>query len=137
MMEILHIEPTDFTPKVYMSAENQLIEISGFSRPEDVIGFYSPLLDWMENYTHLILEAKKDKIQFISPLRFVFRLTYFNSSSAKLLLQILEKVKLIGSSNIPVIIEWYYDEGDDQILEDGEDLASAVDLPFNYIEIKS
>jgi len=136
-MEILYIEPTDFTPKVYMSAENQLIEISGFSRPEDVIGFYSPVLDWMENYTHLILEAKKDKIQFISPLRIAFRLTYFNSSSAKLLMQILEKVKLIDSSNIPVVIEWYYDEGDIQILEDGEDLASAVNLPFNYVEIKS
>lgn len=136
-MEILQIEPTDFTPKVFMSSENQLFEISGFSRPEDVIGFYTPVIEWIDNYTSQILEAKKEKIQFTSTLRFVFRLTYFNSSSAKLLLQILEKIKLLDSSNIPVVIEWYYDEGDDQILEDGEDLSSAVDMPFTYIEIKS
>lgn len=136
-MNLLQIEPTDFTPKVYLSPENQVFEISGFSRPEDVLGFYRPILKWLEEYSAEIFEAKKNKIQFTRPFRFVFRLTYFNSSSAKLILQFLELVKNLDSDNIPVNIEWYYDEGDDQILEDGEDIASALDMKFQFFEIKS
>jgi hypothetical protein len=136
-MNLLQIEPTDFTPKIYLSPDNQVFEIAGFSRPEDVLGFYSPILKWMEDYSSELIEAKKNKSQFTNPLRFIFRLTYFNSSSAKLLLQILELIKRLDSENIPVNIEWYYDEGDDQILEDGEDLASALEMKFQFIEIKS
>lgn len=120
-----------------MSPDNQVFEIAGFSRPEDVLGFYTPLLKWMEDYTNELIEAKKNKSQFTRPFRFIFRLTYFNSSSAKLLMQFLELLKKLDSNNIPVNIEWYYDEGDDQILEDGEDLASALEMKFQFIEIKS
>jgi hypothetical protein len=136
-MNLLQIEPTDFTPKIFMSPDNQVFEIAGFSRPEDVLGFYTPLLKWMEDYTNELIEAKKNKSQFTRPFRFIFRLTYFNSSSAKLLMQFLELLKKLDSNNIPVNIEWYYDEGDDQILEDGEDLASALEMKFQFIEIKS
>jgi hypothetical protein len=136
-MRTLQIEPTDFTPKVYFNAGDQLFEISGFSRPEDVIGFYAPVIDWIKEFSIKLIEAKRDKVQFTKTLCFAFRLTYFNSSSAKVLLQILEKIKELDSHNIPVRVEWYYDEGDDQILEDGEDLASAVDMKFDYTEIKS
>lgn len=136
-MRTLQIEPSDFTPKVYFNAEEQLFEIAGFSRPEDVMGFYAPVIEWIKEFSTKLIEAKLEKIQFTRTFRFAFRLTYFNSSSAKLLLQILEKIKELDSQNIPVSVEWYYDEGDDQILEDGEDLASAVDMKFDYTEIKS
>lgn len=136
-MNLLQIEPTDFTPKVYLDPDNQVFEIAGFSRPEDVLGFYSPILKWMDYYSTELIEAKKNKGQFTRPLRFIFRLTYFNSSSAKLLMQFLELLKKLDSDNIPVSIEWYYDEGDDQILEDGEDLSSALEMKFQFIEIKS
>lgn len=136
-MNKLQIEPTDFTPKIFFSAEAHVFEISGFSRPENVFEFYIPIIEWMQNYSTKILEAKREKYQFTKPLRFIFRLTYFNSSSAKFMLQILEQIKILESKNIPVQIEWYYDAGDDQILENGEDLASALDIKFEFIEIKS
>jgi hypothetical protein len=136
-MRTLQIEPTDFTPKVYYNAEEQLFEIAGFSRPEDVIGFYNPVIDWIKEFSTKLIQEKAEKVQFTETIRFAFRLTYFNSSSAKLLLTILEIIKELDSHNIPVRVEWYYDEGDDQILEDGEDLASAVDMKFEYIEINS
>jgi hypothetical protein len=136
-METLMIEPTDFTPKVIFSAEDHMFEISGFSRPEDVPFFYLPLIDWMNKYVAERIAGRHDKYQFSETLRFVFRLTYFNSSSAKMILQILEQLKVLESENIPVQIEWYYDDGDDQILEDGEDLASAVDMNFRFFAIES
>jgi hypothetical protein len=33
------------------------------------------------------------------------------------------------------IINWYFDEGDEDILEKGENISSNLDIPFSYIEI--
>jgi hypothetical protein len=32
-----------------------------------------------------------------------------------------------------VNIYWYYDDTDDQILEDGEDFSEIIDIPFKFI----
>jgi hypothetical protein len=32
-------------------------------------------------------------------------------------------------------VNWYYEEGDEDILEKGEDISSALDIPFNFIMI--
>jgi hypothetical protein len=32
-------------------------------------------------------------------------------------------------------INWYYEEGDEDILEKGEDISSALNIPFNFIMI--
>jgi hypothetical protein len=60
-------------------------------------------------------------------------LIYFNSSTSKYLIQILEVFKAYKTAGYTVEIEWYYDEWDDQMLEDGEDLAEAVSLDFEFI----
>jgi len=33
------------------------------------------------------------------------------------------------------IINWYYEEGDEDILEKGECISSVLDIPFNFIKI--
>ena len=33
------------------------------------------------------------------------------------------------------IINWYYEEGDEDILEKGEYISSVLNIPFNYIMI--
>jgi hypothetical protein len=32
----------------------------------------------------------------------------------------------------PFNIEWYYEEGDDQMYDDGYELSEAIDIPFNF-----
>lgn len=49
-MAALRIEPADDTPLVILDKQNKQFEISGKSMPEDVIRFYGPVLDWMNEY---------------------------------------------------------------------------------------
>jgi hypothetical protein len=130
-METLHIEPTDFTPKVLFDPENSTFEISGFSRPENVIGFYKPILKWMEDYNEKVLSTntKFEK----SLLTINVKMTYFNSASSKFLLDILLEFMKFMSKGNKVEINWYYEEGDDEILESGEEISDMLGYTFNFI----
>ena len=68
-------------------------------------------------------------------LRFVFKMSYFNSASSKYFIHILRSLKNIENKGIPVRIEWHYEEGDEKMMEDGEDLAEAVEFEFEYHEM--
>jgi len=48
----------------------------------------------------------------------------------------LRHIKNLIDQGIEIRIDWYYEEGDEKMMEDGEDLAEAVELEFNYIEIE-
>jgi hypothetical protein len=58
-----------------------------------------------------------------------FELIYFNSSSAKAIMLLLEKLDELAARNVSVTINWYYDEEDDTMrelgAEFGEDLKRA------------
>ena len=49
-MEALILEEADDSPKVILDPDNNAFEISGKSLPEHVIGFYQPILDWLDLY---------------------------------------------------------------------------------------
>ena len=36
-----------------------------------------------------------------------------------------------------VDINWYYEEGDDEIQESGEEMSDMIGYPFNFISYKS
>ena len=134
-MNSLIIPATDFTPKVNFILETGQLEISGISRPEDVAGFYEEPLNWLSRFEETILKSEK-RYEF-QDLHLIFQLSYFNSSSSKYIIQMLRHIKNLIGQGIPVTIDWFYEEGDEKMLEDGEDLAEAVELDFNYIELKN
>ena len=82
-METIKIQGTEDTPKIILDADNKVLEISGRSLPEDVTAFYEPVLNWLNEYS----ENPNDKTVFN------FKLTYFNTASSKLLLDILMKLE--------------------------------------------
>ena len=45
-------------------------------------------------------------------------------------------MKNLIDQGLDIGIDWYYEEGDEKMMEDGEDLAEAVELEFNFIEIE-
>ena len=63
------------------------------------------------------------------PFALDFELIYFNSSSAKAIMSLLEKLDELAARNGTVTINWYYDEEDDTMrelgAEFGEDLKRA------------
>lgn len=124
-MEALSIEGTAKTPSVKFDATEGVIEIKGRSIPENSIEFYKPLVEWLEGYSSDPLDLTQVNVQ----------LEYFNTSSSKCILDVFKKLEAIHKSNKEVIINWHYEEDDEDMLEAGEDYESIIRVPFKMIEI--
>ena len=133
-MDNLIIPDTDFTPTVNFQIESGHLELSGVSRPEDVAGFYEGPLGWLTKLEEFIQNKPEYKYE-LPELRSSFKMTYFNSGSSKYMIQILRTLRNLTRIGVDVNIDWYFEEGDDKMQDDGEDLAEAVELNFNYIEV--
>lgn len=124
-MEPLSIEGTPKTPTIKFDADQGLVEIKGRSIPENSIEFYKPLIDWLEEYAKGPGPKTTVNIQ----------LEYFNTSSSKCILDVFKKLEAIHKDNNEVIINWHYEEDDEDMLEAGEDYESIIRVPFKMIEI--
>lgn len=108
------------------------MEISGYSRPENVRIFYEPVLNWLETFKSNLLDKMKSE-ERIEPISFNFKLIYFNSSSAKFLYDVVIILNEIQLFDIPLSINWYYDKEDSELREAGEDLSELAQVRFNFI----
>jgi hypothetical protein len=122
-METIKIQGTEDTPKILLDAGNEIMEISGRSLPEDVSSFYEPVLNWLSEYAE---NPNKKTV-------FNFKLTYFNTASSKLLLDILMKLEEMNEKGHEVLIRWHYPEDDEDMAEAGEEYADIVDVPFEQV----
>lgn len=122
-MEDIKIEGTPKTPQVTFEAAKGTLEIRGRSIPENSIEFYKPLMDWIEAYAR----SSKDKTTVN------IQLEYFNTSSSKCILDLFKKLEAINNE---IVINWYYEEEDEDMLEAGEDYDAIINIPFKMIEIE-
>ena len=122
-METIKIQGTEDTPKIILDAEQEIMEIAGRSLPEDVASFYEPVLNWLNEYAE---NPNKKTV-------FNFKLTYFNTASSKLLLDILMKLEEMHEEGNDVLIRWHYPEDDEDMEEAGEEYADIVDVPFEQV----
>lgn len=133
-MESLRIEGSNISPKVIFDPATRSLEISGYSRPENVRDFYMPLLQWIEDYCASIKKGKPTDAD-IEPINFKFKFIYFNSSSAKFIYDIILLLSNIQNEGIPIKIYWYFDEDDDELREAGEELSDMAHVPFFFVEV--
>ncbi len=125
-MDPIKIKGTRKTPDVSFDAGNGKIEIEGRSIPENSIEFYKPLVDWLDEY------AKDPNANTSVDIK----LEYFNTSSSKCILDVFKKLESIFKNDQSVIINWYYEEDDEDMLEAGEDYQSILKIPFKMIEME-
>ncbi|NBU97548.1 MAG: DUF1987 domain-containing protein [Spirochaetia bacterium] len=121
-MEKIVIPKSKSSPEVIMDYENGLLEIIGESYPENSLGFYKPVYDWLN-------KCIQDKIQ----LKVNFKLNYFNTSSSKCVIDILDSLDKYYSNSGIVEINWYYEEDDDDMKETGEEFSSDLKAPFQLV----
>ena len=57
---------------------------------------------------------------------FRFELIYFNSSTAKIVMELFEALEETAVSGNQVVITWVYETGDDNIKELGEEFAEEL-----------
>jgi hypothetical protein len=122
-MEELAIMGTPKTPAVRSDSNQGLLEITGRSNPENTIEVFKPIVNWVEEYIQHPGEKTTINIQ----------LEHFNTSSSKSLIGILKRLEILKKEGREVVVNWYYDADDEDILEAGENFESVVEIPFNMI----
>ena len=122
-MDNIFIERTGRTPEVQMDKTGK-VKMSGRSIPEDPAKFYEPLYLWIYEYCFNPLPKTIIDID----------LEYFNSGSFKCLLFMLKEFSELRNKGKEVIINWVYEEGDDDIRERGEYFESILETKINIIQ---
>ncbi|MDY0199680.1 MAG: DUF1987 domain-containing protein [Tenuifilaceae bacterium] len=122
-MKSLSIKGTQETPDVTFDKESGVFSISGKSLPEDVKEFYYPIIDWVAEYAKVPNQETNLKV----------KMDYFNTASSKMILEIFEKFKEILDKGFSVVVDWYYQDDDEDMQDAGEDYAEIVEVPFNFI----
>jgi hypothetical protein len=123
-MDKLIIEKTNDTPSVVLDYEAGKIEIAERSLPENAIDFYSPIIDWFNEYS-----KNPNKETVVN-----FKLEYFNTSSAKQIAKILLILQKLAENN-DVLIKWYYSKNDSDMHSSGIRYSKLVKVKFEFIEI--
>lgn len=124
-MESYYLEASPKTPKLDFKYDSGSFQISGRSIPENSIEFYKPLIEWLEGYVQNAQAETKLEV----------KLEYFNTSSSKCLVEIFRKLEQIPQLNgdKKVMIDWYYDEEDEDMQESGEDFKEIIKIPIKMI----
>lgn len=117
------ISETQRTPKIFLDSSNGIIKLSGRSMPENSKSFFTPIQDWIANYS-----KSPCKETYVT-----FDLEYFNSSSSKMILHIIKQLADLKRNGTQVFVDWYYLEEDEDMLESGKTFEELSDLEFEYI----
>ncbi|MDO9579182.1 MAG: DUF1987 domain-containing protein [Bacteroidales bacterium] len=116
--------PTKRTPEIILNPDG-IIKIRGRSMIENVTEFSRQIEDWVDKY-----------IRDPADLTCVdFYLEYLNTNNIKFYISLLKKIETIKLKNKKYVINWYYEEGDEDIIEKGEYISSVLDVTFNFIMI--
>lgn len=126
-MEPLIIEPTKSTPLIAFDPGNSLLKITGESYPENAAKFFSPIFSWVKEY---LSSHDTTKVHIEMEMR------YFNSSSSKAFMNLMELFEEAAKAGKEVIINWRYHEEDETALEAGEEFMDEFpSVSFNLVEL--
>jgi hypothetical protein len=129
-MRKLSIEQTSNSPKVMLDPENNVFEISGESRPSDVAAFYNEILSWFDDYSLYLVKAQKSDVPPVFNLDF----EYFNSSSAKYILDFCKLIAAVRAKGRDITVKWHHESDDMDMLETGREMSRIARLPFEFVQ---
>jgi hypothetical protein len=118
------ILPTKSTPAISFNPEG-IINIRGRSMSGNVTEFSRQIEDWVNEY--ICDPADLTCVDFY--------LDYLDGINLRIYISLLKNIATVKLKNKKYIINWYYEEDDEDILEKGEYISSVLNLPFNFIKI--
>lgn len=113
-MEKISIEATERTPYTAFDPDARHLLLRGESYPEDAAAFFGPLQQALREFL-----PQLDDVPFVVDLE----LSYFNSSSAKALMNMFMLLEQAAAAGHSVRINWHFHPDDDTMAEFGEDFA--------------
>jgi hypothetical protein len=85
----------------------------------------------MNDFSDMVSSGKRK-----DPVIFNFNFNYFNSASAKCILDICKILARLRLKEIDASVRWYYVKNDTDILEAGVEMSQIVKIPFEYVELE-
>lgn len=122
-MESLHIEKGEVAPELLLDSSKGYILIKGRSIMEDTLPFYQMIIDWIRTYFKSPSELTKVTLEF----------EYMNSSSHRMVTEILFEMNKFYIFGNDIIVEWRFDANADDIEDMGIQLDEMLDIPFEYV----
>lgn len=126
-MKPLIIAPTSKTPEAWLDHSEGVIEIKGRSVPENTYEYYSLLMRWIEEYKNNPCENTTININ----------LEFFNSGSARCIMDLLRSLETLMDSGKNISINWFFDADDEDMRGEIEIFESLVKIPFHISEINN
>jgi hypothetical protein len=126
-MENMFIPAMERSPEVdFRFLENRLC-MRGEAYPEDAAAFFGPLLKQLHAYCDSIRGQE---------LEVEFQLDYFNTSSAKALMNMIQILETAVRHGTQVSLRWCFQKDDDVMREFGEDFSTELEhVNFQLVEI--
>lgn len=121
-MKNLYIAPTPSSPEVDFKFDARTLSLRGESYPENAAAFYGDILAQLKDFL---------ATQSAARLQVDIALAYFNSSSTKMLFNLIEALNNAAEAGNRIVLNWYHDEDDDTIFEFGQELSedfSAIEF---------
>ena len=121
ILDEVHILPTDSTPEVFLNPKG-IIKIKGRGLIINKFEVLDQIMNWIKEYINNPADITNVIVAF----------EYLNSFSTSILVSILNKLSQINQQTKKLTIRWYFEDGDDDILERGEYISSAYNLPIDF-----
>lgn len=122
-------EATARSPEISFDYENHRLSIRGKSYPEDSVAFYVPVLNSLKGYLQEI-EGTAVTVDI--------QLLYFNSSSAKAIMNLLLMLEGAAERGNDVTVNWHYTEDDETMQEYGEEFAEDLSqVDFKLVAVST
>jgi hypothetical protein len=87
-------------------------------------------MKWMNDFSESLVRTGENK----KPVILNFGFDYFNSSSAKCILDICKILARMRAQGIDASVKWFYVKDDADMLEAGREMSQIVSLPFEFVE---
>ena len=124
-MDGYYIRPSKVTPSIYFSPNKGILDLRGKSSPENPLNFYNHIFDTVDKIAGSEIDLMTANMAF----------EYFNTSSSKCLYMLFKKLDELHQAGKKVAINWFYEEGDEDMMEAGEDMNSFFTFDLNFKEI--
>jgi len=118
---------TERSPLIDFDFANRRLRIEGESYPEDAASFFGPVF---KSLAAFLAEVSAETQP--APILLDLRMSYFNSSSAKALMNLFQMLEEAARCGTPVDVNWNYDPDDETMQEFGEDFGEDMEcVRFN------
>jgi hypothetical protein len=118
----IHILPTKNTPEFIFNPDG-MFKIRGRGLYVNNSEVIDQIMDWIDEYLNNPAESTYVTIAF----------EYLNSFSTTILVSILRKLTNVILQSKKLVIQWYYEEDDEDIFERGEYIAMTFAIPITFI----